>query len=72
VVLLGSSLLNAAYFLPIVYRAWFCAPDEAHFQGPVKEAPLGCVLPPLITAAISVFLFFRPEPFLTLARMAFN
>jgi multicomponent Na+:H+ antiporter subunit D len=71
VVLLGSSLLNAAYFLPIVYRAWFCPPDEAHFQGPVKEAPLGCVLPPLITAGISVVLFFHPGPFLTLARMAF-
>jgi len=71
VVLLGSSLLNAAYFLPIVYRAWFCPPDEAQFQGPVKEAPLGCVLPPLITAGISVLLFFHPGPFLTLARMAF-
>ncbi len=27
-VLLGSSALNAAYFLPIVYRAWFCEPDH--------------------------------------------
>jgi multicomponent Na+:H+ antiporter subunit D len=26
-VLLASSALNAAYFLPIVYRAWFCEPD---------------------------------------------
>jgi multicomponent Na+:H+ antiporter subunit D len=30
-VLLGSSLLNAAYFLPIVYRAFFCAPEESMF-----------------------------------------
>jgi multicomponent Na+:H+ antiporter subunit D len=27
-VLLTSSALNAAYFLPIVYRAWFCEPDH--------------------------------------------
>jgi len=27
-VLLASSALNAAYFLPIVYRAWFCEPDD--------------------------------------------
>ena len=27
-VLLASSALNAAYFLPIVYRAWFCEPDH--------------------------------------------
>ncbi len=27
-VLLTSSALNAAYFLPIVYRAWFCEPEE--------------------------------------------
>jgi multicomponent Na+:H+ antiporter subunit D len=27
-VLLTSSALNAAYFLPIVYRAWFCEPEQ--------------------------------------------
>ncbi len=27
-VLLGSSALNAAYFLPIIYRAWFCEPVQ--------------------------------------------
>ncbi len=27
-VLLVSSALNAAYFLPIVYRAWFCEPEH--------------------------------------------
>jgi formate hydrogenlyase subunit 3/multisubunit Na+/H+ antiporter MnhD subunit len=27
-VLLGSSALNAAYFLPILYRAWFCEPEH--------------------------------------------
>jgi len=69
-VLALSSVLNAAYFLPIVYRAWFCPPDEATFTGPIKEAPLACVVPPLITAAVSVALLFHPDPFLTLAKMA--
>jgi multicomponent Na+:H+ antiporter subunit D len=71
-VLLFSSLLNAAYFLPIVYRAWFCAPEQAQHTGPVREAPLACIVPPLITAGISVILFFYPYPFLNLARLAAN
>ena len=31
-VLLASSAMNAAYFLPIVYRAWFCEPDQKVVQ----------------------------------------
>jgi multicomponent Na+:H+ antiporter subunit D len=69
-VLLGSSLLNAAYFLPIVYHAFFCRPEEAMFDGPVQEAPLRCLIPLLLTAALSVLLFFYPQPFLKLARLA--
>jgi len=70
--LLASSLLNAAYFLPIVYRAWFCTPDQAQHAGPVREAPLACIVPPLITATVTVALFFYPYPFLNLARLAAN
>ena len=69
-VLLGSSLLNAAYFLPIVYRAFFCSPEEALFKGPMAEAPRWCLLPPLMTAGLSIALFFYPQPFLRLARLA--
>ncbi|WP_254166065.1 complex I subunit 5 family protein [Rothia santali] len=32
-VLLASSLLNAAYFLPVVYRLWFRAPDAGRSPG---------------------------------------
>ena len=70
IVLLLSSLLNAAYFLPIVYLAFFCRVEESKFEGPVAEAPLWCLLPPLLTAALSIVLFFYPEPFLQLARLA--
>lgn len=69
-VLLVSSLLNAAYLLPVVYRAWFPPPGTVNFEGPMREAPAWCVAPALITAAISVIIFFHPEPVLRLARMA--
>ncbi|QIE43120.1 monovalent cation/H+ antiporter subunit D family protein (plasmid) [Rhodobacteraceae bacterium SC52] len=48
--LAGSSLLNAAYFLPILYRAWFRDPQEG---APVKRR-IGWMLavPPAATAAL--------------------
>ena len=70
VVLLSSSLLNGAYFLPIVYRAFFCTPEESMFEDKVQEAPLWCVVPLTITAILSVGLFFYPDIFKRLAEMA--
>ena len=70
VVLLASSLLNGAYFLPIVYKAFFCTPEESLFEDNVQEAPLWCVIPLTITAIISVGLFFYPNIFRRLAEMA--
>ena len=70
VVLLSSSLLNAAYFLPVFYRAFFCTAEESMFEPKVGEAPFWCVAPLVLTAMISVALFFYPQPFLDLARMA--
>jgi multicomponent Na+:H+ antiporter subunit D len=54
-VLVVSGALNAAYFLPILHRAWFraadgeWAPSEA---GGRLEAPLALLAPPVITAAL--------------------
>ena len=55
-VLAASSLLNAAYFLPILYRAWFRPrtapwPDDAR---PGRDAPLALLVPAAITALLSV------------------
>jgi multicomponent Na+:H+ antiporter subunit D len=66
-VLLFSSLLNAAYFMPVVYRAFFCSPEESAFEKGVQEAPLFCVIPLVITAAISILLLIFPQPFFKLA-----
>jgi len=69
VVLLFSSLLNAAYFMPFVYRAFFCRPEEAMFENTMKEAPPFCVVPLVVTAIISIILLFYPQPFIRLASM---
>ena len=57
-VLVASSLLNAAYFLPILYRAWFRPapqswPDERPRTGR-WEMPAALLWPPLITAGLAV------------------
>ncbi len=63
-VIAASTLLNAAYFAPIVYRAFFRAPQgEAH-----GEAPLPMVLALVATAGATVGLFFVPDVPLALAR----
>jgi multicomponent Na+:H+ antiporter subunit D len=68
-VLLTSSILNAVYFLPIVYKAFFCTPEESQYHE-FAEAPVWCLVPPVFTALCSLILFFYPQPFLKLARMA--
>jgi len=70
VVLLTSSLLNAAYFLPIAYNAFFATGTRFNEKTPVKEAPIFAVVPPVFTAAVSFLLFVYPSVFLELARMA--
>jgi multicomponent Na+:H+ antiporter subunit D len=58
-VIAASTLLNAAYFLPIVYRAFLREPFDA---GPAHgEAPWTMVGALLFTSAATVALFFFPE-----------
>ena len=65
-VILASTLLNAGYFLPIVYRAFFrAAPAHEHPHG---EAPWPMVVALSATAAGTAAAFFFPEVFLQLAR----
>ena len=56
-VLAGSSLLNAAYFLPILYTAWFkpppaAWPDESNY-GRIETAR-ALLLPPIATALMAL------------------
>lgn len=71
-VFLVSTILNGAYFFPIVYRAFFKAPvDSPRSAGSaLAEAPLACVLPLALTALGSLLLFFFPGVLFQLARLA--
>jgi multicomponent Na+:H+ antiporter subunit D len=57
-VLAASSLLNAAYFLPILYRAWFKSPPERwpdeHSFGR-WETHWMLLVPPVITAGLVLY-----------------
>lgn len=56
-VLAGSSLLNAAYFLPILHAAWFREPPDAWPEEQDfgrKETAWALLLPPLATAAMAL------------------
>lgn len=79
-VIVASTLLNAAYFLPIVLRAFFVAPQDrlTHALGAAPnpdahadhgEAPLPIVIALAATATMTVLLFFLPDVPLGLAWM---
>ncbi len=68
IVLLVSSILNAAYFLPVVYKAFFEEPNDK-ING-VSEATPFVYIPLLITAIGSILIFFYPDYFFQLARLA--
>ena len=58
VVLMVSSLLNIAYLLPIVGRGFFSPATDSKLPKSFAEAPLLVWLPPAITAAGCIILFF--------------
>jgi multicomponent Na+:H+ antiporter subunit D len=67
--LIASTLLNAAYFTPVVYKAFFEEPAPGVDLSRFGEAPLSMVVPLCLTAAVSVFLGFYPETFIQLIRV---
>ncbi|HVH97844.1 MAG TPA: monovalent cation/H+ antiporter subunit D family protein [Enhygromyxa sp.] len=82
-VLLTSTLLNAGYFLPIVYRAFFRKPPEPdhdhdhdhgdhhdhHDHHDHGEAPLPIVIALTCTAIGTLVMFFHPDLFAGYAEM---
>ncbi|WP_334129324.1 proton-conducting transporter transmembrane domain-containing protein [Sneathiella sp.] len=79
IVLLISSLLNIAYLMPVVIRGFFLPPRADTAAAPlpgqeksdfswedIREAPLFCVLPPVLTAAGCIALFFLADPLVRL------
>lgn len=58
-VLIASTLLNAAYFLPIVYAAFFRAPAEGETAH--GEAPWPMVAALMTTAMLTLAMFLYPD-----------
>jgi multicomponent Na+:H+ antiporter subunit D len=63
-VLLASTLLNAAYFAPVVYHGFFGKPSEADVKHNYTEAHPAMVVPLAITAVISVLIGLYPGFFM--------
>jgi multicomponent Na+:H+ antiporter subunit D len=63
VVVIGiSTLLNIAYLLPPVVRAFLNPLPEGERGGGVREAPMFCVVPLCFTALACLAIFFMGEP----------
>jgi len=70
-VMVASTLLNAAYFAPVVYLAFFGKQSEADAHHKYTEAHPAMVVPLCLTAAISVALGFYPDFFMNFAKALF-
>jgi multicomponent Na+:H+ antiporter subunit D len=64
VVLLASTLLNTAYFAPVVYTGYFGQPSREDTEHKLREAHPALVVPLCITAAISVAIGLWPNFFM--------
>ena len=63
--LIGSTVLNAAYFLPIVYRAWW-RPETTPPTRDHGEAPWPMVLALTLTALLTLVFFIYNQPVIDL------
>ncbi|MDR3640029.1 MAG: monovalent cation/H+ antiporter subunit D family protein [Humidesulfovibrio sp.] len=65
-----STALNAGYFVPVIYRAFFKdpLPNNPHYEH-YKEAPLTMVIPLCTTGLISVLLGLYPAVFMDFIRV---
>jgi len=66
IVLMASTLLNAGYFAPITFKAFFKGKQGAWKRSDIKEAPLTMVVPIVLASLISVALGLFPEFFVNL------
>ena len=69
VVLLASTLLNTAYFAPVVYQAFFGPAPVEEGEHPLREAHPAMVIPLVLTALISLLLGVFPGFFMQLAEV---
>ena len=65
--IIASTALNAAYFLPIIYAAWFLPEDQAP-KKPHGEAPWPMVVALALTAILTLGFFFFNGPVIEIER----
>ena len=70
VVLLISTILNTAYFAPVVYNAFFGKPKPGDSHEGVSEAAPAMLVPILITVTLSVVVGVYPDFFIGLIKGA--
>jgi multicomponent Na+:H+ antiporter subunit D len=68
IVLLVSTVLNAAYFAPVVYAGFFGKPSAEDTKHGYTEAHPALVIPLVITAAISLVIGLYPGFFMSFVR----
>lgn len=68
-ILLTSTVLNAAYFLPIVFRAFFNELPAGEQHQNVKEAPAFVIVPIMVTAVIAVIIGIYPDFFISMIKL---
>ena len=59
--LIGSTMLNVAYFAPVTYRAFFGKRPVGEADIGIKEAPSAMLIPIIIACAISVIIGIYPD-----------
>ncbi|MEE4136801.1 MAG: monovalent cation/H+ antiporter subunit D family protein [Desulforhopalus sp.] len=60
-ILIVSTILNAAYFAPVTYKAFFGRPPQGEAVTGIREAPLSMLIPIMIACAISVIIGIFPQ-----------
>ena len=63
VALLASTILNAGYFVPVFYRAFFLKPEPGTDLTQYGEAPWSMVVPLVFTSVVSLLLGLYPQIF---------
>jgi len=60
-ILIVSTILNAAYFAPVTYKAFFGRPPQGEAVTGIREAPLSMLIPIMIACVISVIIGIFPQ-----------
>lgn len=68
-VILVSAILNAIYFFPVIYTAFFKELPEGETPE-IKEAPMFMLVPLVLTAIVTIILLFNQSFYMELIKMA--